>query len=264
MKKIFILGLGAQKSGTTWISSQLDKCDSFQKGLRKEYHVLDKFNKITYPLPRAANAMHRQLAAMRISIDIYADHFNSLFHRNSNTSHVADITPSYCLCSEEILAESKIRLEARGFVLKIFFNMREPADRLWSQVKMKNSLHKLGLSEDEEIDYFLKFSQSKDALMRSDYASIIHKIYSVFDQQNVFIGFYENMFSEQSVENFAKFIDLNDFNNADIAEQIWVTKPNGQYDEKLFRAMEKVRKRYDYVLRDVRRMYQGSVPANWL
>ena len=45
MKKIFILGVGAQKAGTTWLHRQLIKSANFNFGHRKEYHVFDAMEK---------------------------------------------------------------------------------------------------------------------------------------------------------------------------------------------------------------------------
>ena len=40
--KFFILGVGAQKAGTTWLASQLDKTSFFSNGGIKEFHVFNK------------------------------------------------------------------------------------------------------------------------------------------------------------------------------------------------------------------------------
>ena len=45
MTKIFILGVGAQKAGTTWLHSQLSTNNSIDFGFRKEYHVFDTIEK---------------------------------------------------------------------------------------------------------------------------------------------------------------------------------------------------------------------------
>ena len=265
MKKIFILGLGAQKSGTTWIADQLQNCKSFKKGLRKEYHVLDKLNQVKFPLSSGFRNEENQLSAMRMSIDIYADHFDSLFSRNSASSHVADITPTYCLCSKATLEEAKIQLEARGFLLKVFFNMREPAERLWSQVKMKNVIHNLGLSKEEEIDFYLEYVKSRDAARRADYVSIINKINSVFDPQEVWIDFYENMFSSQEcVGKFADFIELAEFKSSSLTVKSWTTNANSGYEAKLFSAIQEVRGHYRDVIAGIQEMYPDSIPGNWL
>jgi hypothetical protein len=41
MTKIFILGVGAQKGGTTWLHRQLNNNKNIDLGFRKEYHIFD-------------------------------------------------------------------------------------------------------------------------------------------------------------------------------------------------------------------------------
>ena len=41
-KPVFILGVGAQKSGTSWFCQQLQKSPQIDMGAHKEYHVWDK------------------------------------------------------------------------------------------------------------------------------------------------------------------------------------------------------------------------------
>ena len=41
MEKQFILGVGCQKGGTTWIYDQLSKLEQVDFGFKKEYHVFD-------------------------------------------------------------------------------------------------------------------------------------------------------------------------------------------------------------------------------
>ena len=41
MKPVFVLGLGAQKAGTSWLHRTLSKNDNVNLGFEKEYHVWD-------------------------------------------------------------------------------------------------------------------------------------------------------------------------------------------------------------------------------
>ena len=55
MKKIFILGVGAQKAGTTWLHRQLIKNSKFNFGHRKEYHVFDSIETLNEPSREKGN-----------------------------------------------------------------------------------------------------------------------------------------------------------------------------------------------------------------
>ena len=39
--KTFLLGVGAMKSGTTWLANSLLTCEKYAQGLVKEYHIFD-------------------------------------------------------------------------------------------------------------------------------------------------------------------------------------------------------------------------------
>jgi len=264
MKKIFILGLGSQKSGTTWVSNQLELCPSFQPGLTKEYHVLDKYHAQKRRNLRDLGSKQLQLAAMRLSIETYADHFNSLFHRLPSTTHVADITPSYSLCNVNILKEAKKQITERGFSIKVFFHMRDPAMRLWSQVKMMNKIHKMGLNKNDEIDYFQRFSNSEAAKRRSDYPTIIRNINSIFNPEEVRIDFYENMFTQEFATSFSDFIELDDFVDCNLGQKINATNSNEAYGKTLLSAIKSVRNNYSHIIEAIQTMYPTSLPSNWL
>ena len=62
-KKVFLLGVGCQKGGTTWLHGQLAKHPEVDLGFTKEYHIFDalhiddmkyfaqqKLNKLQHPL----------------------------------------------------------------------------------------------------------------------------------------------------------------------------------------------------------------------
>lgn len=56
-KKIFLLGIGAQKAGTTWLHNQLVLNNNVDLGFAKEYHVLDSIfiNSFTNSKARLVN-----------------------------------------------------------------------------------------------------------------------------------------------------------------------------------------------------------------
>ena len=64
MKKNFILGVGCQKGGTTWLHQQLNKSKNTDMGFLKEYHVFDALyvpecqGFLSDKLTRVSNAFH--------------------------------------------------------------------------------------------------------------------------------------------------------------------------------------------------------------
>ena len=52
MTKTFLLGVGCQKGGTTWLYDYLATSPQFKHGHRKEYHVFDAIDLAVGEAPR--------------------------------------------------------------------------------------------------------------------------------------------------------------------------------------------------------------------
>ena len=63
MEKNFILGVGCQKGGTSWLHSQLDKSHHTDFGFLKEYHVFDVLD-----VPECKFLLRRKLVKLAASI----------------------------------------------------------------------------------------------------------------------------------------------------------------------------------------------------
>ena len=99
-KRNFILGLGHQKCGTTWLHKYLCQSDTFGEGYAKEYHVWDSVDIPLFEGMRAKLNLHtasspQQMRSyqMENSASYYFDYFDSLMSKDKFLS--ADITPSY-------------------------------------------------------------------------------------------------------------------------------------------------------------------------
>jgi hypothetical protein len=159
-KKIFILGVGAQKCGTTWLHSQLVRNACVDMGFAKEYHVFDAFSVpvcasiktglIDKVLAKNSNgrlgrnARASCLLARRLSFidntENYFDYFDYLYLKNPDVQAVGDITPSYSMLDARMFRHIKNGLEARGFTVKVVFLMRDPVERVWSMLRMDRRL----------------------------------------------------------------------------------------------------------------------------
>ncbi|MEC8213994.1 MAG: hypothetical protein VX069_02885 [Cyanobacteriota bacterium] len=156
--KFFILGVGAQKAGTTWLASQLEKANFFSNGGVKEFHVFNKLltkNKRTnnpYKLIKRAN-INRHIKQrlkqeqellisprmlMRLSPSAYFDFFDYLYLRQQDVSHVGDITPAYSTLGSTKFSLIREGLLSKNFQPKVIFLMRDPAEGAWSKLIMNN------------------------------------------------------------------------------------------------------------------------------
>ena len=96
-KPTFILGVGAQKAGTTWLYNQLNHCNFVNMGCLKEYHVWDaiyseemnSFISIPKKNEIPAEALRR---LMQTNSGAYEQYFSGLI--SDNVTITGDITPS--------------------------------------------------------------------------------------------------------------------------------------------------------------------------
>ena len=247
MSKTFILGVGAQKGGTTWLHRQLDSNHNIDMGFQKEYHVFDslegfgrdfgenKFlkdpnnrfrrnrikavqnliNKDKIGKNRSLKrAKRNQHAALQLSfidnIENYFNYFDYLYLKNENIEAVGDITPNYAILSPKTFRLIKKSLEERGFEIKVFYLMRDPVERVWSSARMrKRKMRKKdkNASYDEFQKLIDPFGNPKDSL-QSRYERTIINLEKVFDPSNIFFGFYEDLFTRKTFKDIQSFLDL--------------------------------------------------------
>ena len=141
-QKTFLLGVGCQKGGTTWLHSQLESYENVDLGFCKEYHFFD-----TYYLKSEFARKQRWLILLKDQLskkpqklpnksilrrllfaqdeNSYYQYFNNLWSSDDKISIVGDITPSYNALKAEHFSVIKKKLEDLGFTVKIIFaNMK--------------------------------------------------------------------------------------------------------------------------------------------
>lgn len=221
--KIFLLGVGAQKSGTTWLYDYLKSHPNVNLGFAKEYHIFDalytsnlKIRK-TYlqgRINQVVNAKQRpkdkDIALLRFLGDtnIYFRYFNNLVTKNPETLLTGDITPSYSALSSEVFDEIKQHLKKMGFTIKVVFLMRDPVARCISASRM--SLRDTGteISEDAEIGHIKQNYASEDYEIRTRYDKTIKNIEAVFDHNEIHYAFYEELFTNHSIEEICNYLKI--------------------------------------------------------
>jgi hypothetical protein len=213
------LGIGAQKSGTTWLYENLRIHSQLYLPKTKEIHFFDWY--------------------FYKSINWYYKHFE-----NAEISQVkGEITPSY-----SILSEDKIRLiHAINPRLKIILLLRNPIERTWSQAvmnlvknnegntnfpitdlysikqllkgKRKKNIH---LIKNEE---FIAHFNQKSSIERGNYLKIIRKWGEYFPSNQIFIGDYNQLKNSpqkllNEVFNFLEVKQITDWNGYPVEKTI--------------------------------------------
>lgn len=225
---IFILGVGAQKAGTTWLFKQLNQSKNVNMGFLKEYHIWDaiysplmsSFIASTKKNETAETALRK---LMQTNEKVYEIYFRGLI---SETIQITgDITPSYSILTAEQLKTIRDRLESVGFLVKVVFLMRDPAKRNWSA--FRHEIRKK-LEIGMQINYqqialeFERLYTGPQFVARTSYDLTVKSIKKTFSEENVFFGFYENLFQKENLEALSKFLNI-DFDLMDSNKKVNVS-----------------------------------------
>lgn len=208
-EKTFLLGVGAQKAGTTWLSYYLSSSARIATfGNLKEYHVWDALH---LPLCRTRLVSKQDTRAntdlsirfhMQQSPDYYFDFFTSLMDGQSRPL-AFDITPSYAGLSREIFKAIQGGFAAREVGTKAIFLMRDPVERCWSNVRKMNftKAGRTTVTEEEVVSHAL----SEAAEMRMRYDLTIAELEAAFPSEALYCGLYEEIFVLKDVSRISDF-----------------------------------------------------------
>ena len=217
----FLLGVGAQKAGTSWLHQQLQARGDTDFGVLKEYHVHDartlpalaRFRRIEMSLSRPRSWIQprswmRQLFIRRPGL--YYDYFAWLLRRPRRNGGKArltgDITPSYAALSADTLQSIQASFQQRGIAVKPVFLMRDPIERLISSQRMKQ--RKLGQRDAASEIAALRRRVRKAPGLRSGYGRTLHNLNESFGLEHCFLGLYETLFQRESYAELCGFLNL--------------------------------------------------------
>jgi len=223
MQKIFILCVGAQKSGTTWLYQYLHHHPNTNMGFEKEYHIFDALyvnedgikkrwlqNRISKLFEPSGSVAKNDILIVKFlsNTEHYFDYFAAMANSRSDIMLTGDITPSYAALPIDAFSKIKIGLEKRNFIIKVVFLMRDPVDRCISSVRMR--LRGAGTSptaEDEELKLRECYADQSFQI-RTRYDQTIKNIEKVFDRSDVRYFFYEDFFNYNSVRSLTEFLSI--------------------------------------------------------
>ncbi len=222
-QKRFILGVGAQKAGTTWLHHYLSQQPFSDFGFRKEYHVFDAVE--SRPKGFHARARKSALAALKqdsqtlkarnairrmdfiLNTDAYFDYFAARF-LNPDIHLAGDFTPAYATLRSETFAMIDAEFARRGVSVFPVFLMRDPVYRLQSIVRMNLRGDTVKPGKAGEIARMEQSVTRPDAIRRGSYPETLRKLYGVFGRERLFIDLYETMFSERLQGDLSGWLGL--------------------------------------------------------
>jgi len=220
-KPIFLLGVGAQKAGTTWLHEYLASLPEVDLGFMKEYHVFDQ-NHVLDTTPGRKKRFENYLDSFFGSDSLstrhkfrrnhkhYFSYFRKLVDSPDQVFITGDITPSYAALPVKVLRYIKSSLEKNGFRVRVVFLMRDPVARCVSANRMYSSPRLLGSPGDAALEAELlakKYQQTRFQI-RTRYDQTITNLEQVFTPDELYLGFYEELFSDKAIAEICSFLDL--------------------------------------------------------
>jgi len=273
LSKTLLIGAGAQKSGTSWLWTQINKSENVFLYKAKEAHYFDavflsEYGDIFRNMPlaglkRRVGGLHYnynnadlddlEARVSRMKMTENVDTYLSYFRNRITPVHsvFGEITPSYAILNRE------------GFVamrdchpdVRVFFLMRDPVDRFISSMR-----HHAALSGESVSDALVLSGLDKaDILARSAYHKTVGLLDSVFSQKKVFYGFYESMFNDDFISRLALFGGLNKI-SADYNIRINASSVSWQANLDIIATLrEALAPVYDFC----RDRFAGQLPSTW-
>lgn len=221
----FLLGTGCQKGGTTWLYRYLKRSPAFVAGYRKEYHVFDVLDvpgqdymrtrvldlaeqavaDARAGRPADAEVLHR--LSMCADPAFYFDYFTGLLARTPGATLTADMTPENALLPTSRLRSIRAAFAERGVRTATVFLMRDPVDRIWSQVRMQHHRTPDRFTESPE-DTLLRVHRGEGFAARTAYDQVVTRLDAAFPVQDVTYAFYERLFERAELDRICAALGI--------------------------------------------------------
>ncbi|GAB3283910.1 sulfotransferase family protein [Parahaliea aestuarii] len=281
----FFVGIGAAKSGTSWLASYLSAHPDIAFSPIKELHYFDamflenprggwnlKWSNILSDLLEKQRQfpcrdIEEKIRCVKLRLEMVSnpgvcrDYFSALLDRHHRA--FGEVTPAYALLPEAgFRAILELYPEA-----KFIFIMRDPVDRYLSQVQFSQTIRKIqGQPPMDDFDPDLQaVAQLANPAYtrRGDYRQTMETLMNVTAGDNLCTLFYEHIFDdEKSASELGKLCRFLDVPRATGDVGARVNKSEGMTfaAETIEKVRDALSGTYDYVLKE----FAAEVPSHWL
>ena len=160
------LGIGAQKTGTTWL-----------------YEQLRRHPEIAFPLGKEAHFWDREFDELGIQ------HYLEEFQGSSKRS--GEITPAYALLDPSVIKEIRRNCPK----LRLIYILRNPIERAWSSARMALQRAELR-AEEASSQWFIDHFLSSGSVVRGDYANCLKNWFSAYSREDFLLLRFETIESQ--------------------------------------------------------------------
>jgi hypothetical protein len=217
------IGIGAQRSGTSWLGTYFKRHPSIYMSPIKELHYFDsrwtpeltgrydeqflaRLQKLLKKMqleqvregPKWEFAFHlaRRVEMIRGGHKRYLEFFGADV---GDRPVAAEITPSYSVLEADHFREIH-GLHPR---VKLVYLMRNPVDRAWSLLRHRT--RRPGFDMAQRLE---KTMTGDRAAKRSDYIHTLTALDAAVPAEDVFIEFYETLFTRETMERLCGFLGI--------------------------------------------------------
>ena len=228
--------IGAQKAGTTWLYRALSRHPDVHLSRIKEVHYWDAVEEprrrfhadladrmvadldgASWParlkrrlrpgLARRAADARRYQRMFRAAGGDHRAYQSYLLAEWAGEPVVGDISPGYATMGREGFAA----MDAAAPDARFVFVLRDPVDRLWSNVRHNRSRGFLPGGRDADLNAtFRRYLEDRDSapFRRSDYGRTIRELEAAVPAERIAYFFYETLFEEAEMARLAGFLDI--------------------------------------------------------
>jgi hypothetical protein len=209
----FFVGIGAQKSGTTWLARMLAGHPDIFVTPVKEIHYFDHIRGLTQHLSQKKRRSRYRKYHQRMWTQwrLFSEHlgqrqwwrdymaspiddnwYRGLFRHRGAATFAGEITPEYAILGIDGLNHIKrLAPEAR-----VIFIMRNPVDRLWSQVLHQCRARGLDANRQSTEAIAAMLAEPRFGEL-ADYAQTLDDMAAVFRDDQTLVLFYEDMHADR-------------------------------------------------------------------
>ncbi len=158
------IGIGAMRSGTSWLGKQLKQHPGIWTSSPKELHFFDRH--------------------FTDSPQAYARHFSAA----PEEATIGEITPAYAILDTKKITVAQTWMPD----VKLLFIMRDPVERAWSQARKDFPQFRNKPVEEAEIDELREFMALPQVSRRGDYLACLQGWLTHFDASQLWCAFLED------------------------------------------------------------------------
>lgn len=161
------LGIGAQKSGTTWLYENLKRHPGIGFPADKEIHFWDR------DLEKGVQSW----------LDLFVD--------ADAQRKLGEITPAYAILDEDVVHQIAALIPQ----VRLFYSIRNPIERAWSSALM--ALERAEMTFDEASDqWFIDHFESSGSRRRGNYVACLDRWTAAFPAEQLHVILFDDIVSE--------------------------------------------------------------------